>query len=106
VAAAEKLGQVNLESADRADRRARDGRRLVVGEYDRVLRANSAARGTALFAAVLVLDQNAVLLVHAVDAEQAKVDALHAIGAAAVVDNGIPAPLRLRKEFRRLRLST
>ena len=108
VAAAEQLGQVDLQPADGADRGAGDGRRLVVGEHDGVLGTDPAARRTALLAVVLVLDQDAVELVHAVDAEQAEIDALHAVGAAAVVDHRIPAPLRLlqqllRRETRRPR---
>ena len=89
------LRQVDLQAADGADRGAGDGRRLVVGEHDRLLGTDPAARRTALLAVVLVLDEDAVQLVHAVDAEQAEVDALHAIRAAAVVDHRIPAPLRL-----------
>ena len=57
--------------------------------------------GQPRLAVVLVLDQDAVQLVHAVDAEQAEVDALHAVGAAAVVDDRIPAALRLLQQLLR-----
>src|SRR5262249_41785705 len=78
---------------------------------DGVLGTDPAARGAAALAVALVLDQDAVERVHAIDAEQAEVDALHAIGAAAVVDDRIPAAigglqqlLRIKRgwyEFRR-----
>ena len=47
VAAAEQFRQVDLQAADVADRRAGDGGRLVVGEHDRLLRTDPAARRTA-----------------------------------------------------------
>ena len=92
---AEQLGQVDLEGANRADRGAGDGRRLIVRKHNRLLGAHSAARGTALAAIVLVLDQNALDAIDAVDAEQAEVDALQAIGAAAVIDDRVPAAVGL-----------
>ena len=78
---------------------AGDGRRLVIGEHDGLLGTDPAARRTAALAVVLVLDDDAVQLVHAVDAEQAEIEALHAVGAAAVVDHRIPAPVRLLQQL-------
>src|SRR5262249_25619112 len=97
-------GQVDLQPADVADRGAGDGRRLVVGEHDGVLGADPAARRAAALAVVLALHQDAVLRVHAVDAEQAEIQALHAIRAAAVVDHRVPAPPRLLQQLLRREL--
>jgi hypothetical protein len=65
----------------------------VAGKDDRVLGTDAAARRAALLAVVLLFDEDAVERIDAVHAEQAEVDALHAVRAAAVVDNGIPAAL-------------
>ncbi len=98
------LRQVDLQPADRAGVRARDRRRLVLGEDDRLLRADAAARRAALLALVLVLDHDPFERIDAVDAEQAEVEALHAVRAAAVVDHRIPAPAgRSEQRFRRER---
>src|SRR5262249_54023571 len=88
-----------LQAADASAWSPGDGGGLVIGEDDGVLGTDAAARRAALLAAVLVFDQDAVLLVHAINAEQAKIDALHAIGATAVIDDGVPARLRLLKQL-------
>src|SRR5262249_7927050 len=84
---------INLEASDGADRGAGDSGRFIIGKHDRVLGADAAARRAAALAVVLVLDHDPIERIHAVDAKQAKVDALHAIGAAAVVDDRIPAAI-------------
>ena len=73
-------------------------------EDDGVLGTNAAARGATLAAVIRLLDQNCFHLVHAVDAEQAKVDALHAVGAAGVVDDRIPAARSLLLDSKWFRL--
>src|SRR5579883_1659884 len=109
VAAAEELAQVDLQAADVTDRSAGDGRRLVIREHDGVFGTNAAARRTASLAIILVLDDQAIQLVHAVDAEQTEIEAFHAIGTSTVVDHRIPAPPRLLHQLLggelRLRLS-
>src|SRR5262249_44342409 len=72
-------------------RGAGDGRRLEVREHDRLLGTDAAACGAAFLAAVLIFDQNPLLAVNAVDAEEAEVETFQAVGAAAVIDDGIPA---------------
>src|SRR6202020_2121199 len=101
IAAAEEPGQVDLEALDAADGRPGDRRCLVLREDDRMLGTNPAARGAALLARVLTLDEDPLLIVEAVDAEQAEIDAFHAIRAAAVVDHRIPAPARVREKLLR-----
>src|SRR5207237_18969 len=73
------------------DRRAGDRRRLVLREDDRVLGTDATARRATLPAVVGLLDEDRLDLIDAVHAKQAKIDALHAVGAAAVVDHWIPA---------------
>src|SRR5262249_42712638 len=107
VAAAEQAAQVDLEARHAPDRCPRDGGRLVVREHDGVLGTDPAAGRTTALAVVLVLNHQTVQRIDAVDAEQAEIETLHAVGAAAVVDDGIPAPLwrgeqLLRREPRRL----
>src|SRR5262249_15901568 len=99
VRAAKELGQVDLKTANGANCSTRNGGRLLVGENDGLVGADPAARGTAFLAAVLILNHNAVLLIHAVHAKQTEIYALHAIGAAAIVDDWIPAPRRLFQQF-------
>src|SRR5438094_5537955 len=98
VGAAEKLAQIDLESADGPSRSASDGGRFVLRKDDGVLRANPTARRAATLAVVLILHQDALILIDAVDPKQAKIDALHAVGAATVVDHRIPAPVGRSEE--------
>src|SRR5262249_37377178 len=89
--AAEQLGQIDLQALDTADGRASNGGRFVLGKHDSVLWTNAAARRTAFLAVVLLIDQDSLLVIDAVNTEETKVDALHAIGTAAVIDDGMPA---------------
>ena len=61
------------------------------GERDGLLGTDATARGATAFASVLILDDQAIQTVNAVDAEQAEIQALHAIRAAAVINHRIPA---------------
>ncbi len=92
--AAEQLRQIDLQPARVFVRAAGNGRRLVLRKDDRVFRANPAAGRATLAAVIGLLDQDRVQAVDAVHAEQAEVDALHAIRAAAVIDHRIPPPGR------------
>src|SRR5207253_1297947 len=94
VAAAEEFGQIDLESANVAHRCPGDGGSFVIWKHDRMLGTDPAARRTAAFAIVLVFHGDALEAVHAVDAEQAEIDALHAIGAATVIDDRVPTAIR------------
>src|SRR5438128_207472 len=58
-----------------------------------MLGADAAAGGAATLAVVLVFHRDAFDLINAVDAEQTEVEALHAVGATAVIDDRIPAAL-------------
>jgi hypothetical protein len=87
---AEEFGEVNFDTADFAVG-AGDGGCFVVWEDDGIGGADAAAGGAAFFAAVLLFDEDAIEGIDAVDAEEAEVDALHTVGAAAVVDDGVPA---------------
>src|SRR5262249_5957319 len=98
VLTAEEPGEIDLQPGDGADWRARDGRRLVIGEHDRMFGTDPAARGATFLAVVLVVDQDAGVLIDAVDAEQAEIDALHAVRAPAIVDHGVPAASRRLQE--------
>ena len=62
---------------------------------DGVLGANAAASRAAFAAVVGLLDQNRLDAVDTIDTEQAEVDALHAVGAAAEVDDRVPSSRRL-----------
>src|SRR5439155_819885 len=66
--AAEQLAQVDLQPADRPGVRPRDRRRLVLREDDRLLRTDPAARRAPLLALVLILHQDALQGIDAVDA--------------------------------------
>ena len=66
---------------------------FVLREDDRVLRADTTACGATLAAVVGLLDEDGFLGVDAVDAEEAEVDALQAIRAAAEVDDRVPPPV-------------
>src|SRR5262249_20146603 len=101
VAAAEQFGQVDLQAADGPHRRPGDGRRLVIGEHDGVFRTDPRTGRTAALAVVLVLDVDALGLVDAVDAEQAEIEALHAIRTAAVIDDRVPSATRLLQQLLR-----
>src|SRR5262249_14740321 len=61
--------------------------------------ADPAARRATTLTTILILDEDPVELVDAVDAEQAEIETFEAIGAAAVVDDRIPAPLRRRQQL-------
>src|SRR5205807_1236438 len=84
VGAAKQLGQVDLEIADGANGSAGNGGCLVIGKHDCLLRTDPAARGATLLAIVLIFDGKPFVLIDAIDAEEAEIDALHAIGATAV----------------------
>src|SRR6185436_9815030 len=78
-----------------ADHVAVDRPLLVLREEDRDLGADARAGGAVGLAVALVLDRELVVLVDAVDLEQAEREALHAVGAAVVVDDGEPGLPRL-----------
>src|SRR5581483_2736143 len=92
---AEKSGEVYLQTARPLARGAGNGGHLVFGEDDGILRADPAARRAPAFAIVLALDQNFVGVISPVDAEEAEINALKAVGAARVINHRIP-PLSAR----------
>ena len=67
-----------------------DGARLVFWEHDGGFGADAGAGGAVGFAVVLILDLEFFVLVDAVDAEEAEGEALHAVGAAVIIDDGEP----------------
>jgi hypothetical protein len=87
---AEQLRKVDLQRAS-DDRSPRNRRRLVLRENDRVLGAHAAARGASLAAVVRLLHENRLGVIDAIYPEQAEIDALHAVRAAAEIDHRIPA---------------
>lgn len=95
--AAEEFAEVNFEAPDFALGTG-DGGGFVMWKDDGICRADTAAGGTAFLAAVLLFHEDAVECIDAVDTEQAEVDAFHAVGAAAVVDHGIPAAAGVFRE--------
>src|SRR5262249_17239908 len=88
---AEKLGEIDLQTTGAFAGRARDGRRLVFWKDDGVFRTDAAACGTTAFAVILVLNKYSLLAVYAVYAEEAKINALKAVRASAVINYRIPA---------------
>src|SRR5690242_2316434 len=60
-------------------------------KYDGVFWADAAAGRAALAAVIRLLDEDRFDSIDAIDPEEAEVDALHAVGAAAIVDDGVPA---------------
>ena len=67
-----------------------DGARLIFREHDGGFGADAGAGGAVGFAVVLILDLQFFVLIDAVDAEEAEGEALHAVGAAVVIDDGEP----------------
>src|SRR5262249_21665961 len=94
VRATKKPTQINLKTAHGANGRPGDSRGLVFRKDDRMLRADATAGRTTTLAIVLIFNQNTLVLIHSINAEEAKIDALHAICAATVIDHGIPAAIR------------
>ena len=98
----EQLRQVDLESGVVVDFGPRDRRGFVLGEHDRVLGTNAATGRAPLSAVVRLFDQDRVRGVQAVDAEETKIDALHAIRAAVEIDDRVPtSPGRFLQTFHR-----
>ena len=97
---AEKFREIDLQVPDAPFLRTGDCGGLVAGKNDGVFRADATAGGATFFAVVLFLDENSIQIVDAVHAEQTKIDALHAIGAAAVVDDRIPTATHRLVRFR------
>src|SRR5215468_8038308 len=92
---AEKLREIDFQTAGAFARRACDGRRLVFGKDDGVLRTDATAGGATALAVILVLNQDPLLAVDPVYAEEAKINALKTVRASAVIDDRIPA-IRIR----------
>ena len=67
-----------------------DGAGLILGEHDGDFRADAGAGGAVGLAVVVVLDLDFVVLANAIDVEEAEGEALHAVGAAGVVDDREP----------------
>ncbi len=67
-----------------------DRSRLVFGEHDGDLGADAGAGGAVGLAVVVVLHLDLVVVTDAIDIEEAEAEALHAVGAAGVVDDGEP----------------
>ena len=92
VGGAEELREIDFQiGADFGAAGDRGG--FVLREDDRVFGANATARGATLAAVVGLFDEDGFLGVDAVDAEEAEVDALQAIRAAAEVDDRVPPPV-------------
>ena len=60
-------------------------------KHNRVFRTHAAARGATFATVVWLLDENRVNAINAVDAEQTKIDALHTVRTATVIDDRVPA---------------
>ena len=92
--AAEQRGDVDLHllalEVGVAHHVAVDGAGFVFGEHDGGFGADARAGGAVGFAVVVVLHLNFLPAVHAIDAEQAEAQALHAVRAAVVVDDREP----------------
>jgi hypothetical protein len=67
-----------------------DGSRLILGEHDGDFGADAGAGGAVGLAVVVVLHLDLVVVADAIDVEEAEAEALHAVGAARVVDDGEP----------------
>src|SRR5207249_11887739 len=73
-----------------ADDVAIDWAGLVLREHDGGLGTDARAGGAVGFAIVIVLDLDAMLLIHSIDADQTETQALHAIRAAIVINDREP----------------
>jgi len=67
-----------------------DGAGLILGEHDGDLWADAGAGGAVGLAVVVVLDLDFIVIADAVDVEETEGEALHAVGAAGVIDDGEP----------------
>ena len=99
-----ELGEIDLQSAIRHHVGPGDGRRFVLRKDDRILGANAAAGRAALAAIVRLFHEDRFGTIDAIHAEQAEVDALHAVGATAVIDHRIPAASRFFIDTKRGRV--
>ena len=75
------------------------------GKDNRILGTNTAASGATFTAIVRLFDQDRFDSIDTVDTKQTKIDALHAIRAAAIIDDRVPAATRAFACLGRLRRS-
>ena len=81
---AEQQREIDLEAFITVDRCSCDRWRFVLRKDDRVLGTDATAGATALTTIVRLFHEDVFDAIDAIDTEQTKVDALHAVGAALV----------------------